>query len=244
MQSQITTALESGRYPQWLVEMVTDTSETARAVTQHEAWFRFNDGTISQKEHHTMLTELWPLFERFPKFLALNLLKCDYGSDSVMNAIQDWLIRNLRTEQWYSGMFRDWAVSAGMTEETLFNGKRSENAKALSDWCWRVSETEGLAEALAVVVFAIQGVTCHWARVLSESGAYQSLFEESERKQALRWIQAHAAYDDHQLLEALEMIHELLGNNPDDQAVNRVRKAIEKSYELYVATLDEVIGHA
>jgi len=244
MQSQINTALESGRYPQWLVGMVTDTSESARAVTQHDAWFRFSDGTISQKEHHAMLTELWPLFERFPKFLALNLLKCDYGSDSVMNAIRDWLIKNLRTEQWYSGMFRDWAVSAGMTEEALFNGKRSENGQALSDWCWQVSETDGLVEALAVIVFAIPGVTCRWARILSESGGYQSLFEDSKRKYAFRWIQSHAAYDGQQVLEALEIIHELLGDQPDEQAVNRVKQAIEKSYELYVATLDEVMGHA
>ena len=94
LQSPIHAALESGRYPPWLVELVTDTNESARTVTQHETWFRFSDGSISRKEHHALLMGFWPLFERFPKFLALNLLKCDYGSDSVRNAVRDWLKEN------------------------------------------------------------------------------------------------------------------------------------------------------
>lgn len=244
LQSPIHAALESGRYPPWLVEMVTDTNESAQTVTQHEAWFRFRDGNISRKEHHALLMGLWPLFERFPKFLALNLLKCDYGSDSVMNAVRDWLIKNLRTEQWHTRMYRDWAVSAGVEEEALFQGERSEGAQALSDWCWQVSKNEGLAEALAATVFAIQRVTGQWAKTLSESGDYQSLFEESERKHALQWVHAYSARDRRQLVESLDIIRELLGDNPNEQSVNRVKQAIEKSYVLYAGALDEVLGHA
>lgn len=70
------------------------------------------------------------------------------------------------------------------------------------------------------------------------------MFEDSNRRHALRWLEAHAGYDNQQLLEALEIIHELLGDNSEEQAVNRVRQAIGKSYDLYSTALDEVIGHA
>jgi len=244
MQKEINTALETGQYPEWLLNVVTETKESARAVTNHEAWFRFSDGTISKKQHQALLMAFWRLFERFPKFLALNLLKCDFGSDSVMNGIRSWLLQNLKTEQWHPGMYRDWAVAAGVTEEELFDGHQSESAKAITDWCWEVSEASeanGLAEGLAAIIFAIQGVTSDWAKMVWESGDYPMLFDVADRKHAMRWIQTHASYNP---LQALEMIHELLGDNPDEPTVNRVKQAIKKSYVLYASALDEVMGHA
>lgn len=241
MQKEINIALESGHYPEWLANVVGETKESARAVVNHEAWFRFSDGTISQQQHQALLLAFWRLFERFPKFLALNLLKCDFGSDSVMNGVRGWLLQNLKTEQWHAGMYRDWAVAAGVSEEELFDGHQTEGAKAITDWCWEVSETDGLAEGLAAIIFGIQGVTSDWAKMVWESGDYASLFDEVDRKSALRWIQTHASNNS---VQGLEMIHELLGDHPDDQTVSRVKQSIEKSYALYAAALDEVMGHA
>jgi len=241
MLSSVQQALESGRYPQWIQDVVVDTEEAANAVAHHETWFRFMDGTISQKQHHTFLRAFWRLFERYPKFLALNLLKCDFGSDSVMNGVRSWLLQNLKTEQWQACMYRDWAVSAGVSEEELFQGDQPEGAKAITDWCWEVSEAEGLAEAMGAIIFALQGVTSDWAKMLWESGDYSMLFDEADRKSAMRWIQTQAAYNP---LQALEMIYELLGDHPNDQTVTRVKQAMEKSYDLYAAALDEVMSHA
>ena len=132
MQGTITTAVESGWYPQWLVDVVMETNETARAVTHHEAWHRLSDGTIPEEKHHALLTGCWPLIERFPHYLALNLLKCSYGADPALNLARGWLIKHFRIEQRHAEMYRDWAVSAGVPESVLFHSRRAAAVTALA----------------------------------------------------------------------------------------------------------------
>jgi len=65
------------------------------------------------------------------------------------------------------------------------------------------------------------------------------LFKEDERKKAMKWIQVHAAYDDLHPVEALGVIHRLLGDDPSKDNILKIRRAIEKSYDLYLLALDE-----
>jgi pyrroloquinoline quinone (PQQ) biosynthesis protein C len=58
----------------------------------------------------------------------------------------------------------------------------------------------------------------------------------------MKWIQAHAAYDDLHPVEALDLLHQLLGEAPSEREVTKIRLAIEKSYDLYVLALDEGMG--
>ncbi len=44
----------------------------------------------------------------------------------------------------------------------------------------------------------------------------------------MKWIQAHAAYDDLHPVEALGMIYKLLGDDPSKENINKIRRAIEK----------------
>ena len=244
MLSSVQQALEGGRYPQWIQDVVVETEESANAVARHEAWYRFSDATIPQEKHHALLNGFWPLIERFPQFLALNLLKCSYGANPALNAARGWLIKNLRVEQRHAELYRDWAVSAGVPQETLYSANQSAAARAITDWSWQVCESGDLAEGMAATNYAIEGVTGAWTQMVWESPDYKRLFKEDERKKALKWIQSHAAYDDKHPVEALEIISALLGTDPEPAAVLKVKAAIQKSYELYLLALDSGMATA
>ena len=49
----------------------------------------------------------------------------------------------------------------------------------------------------------------------------------------------HAAYDDLHPVEALGIIHQLMGDAPSKDKILKIRRAIEKSYDLYRLALDE-----
>ena len=238
MANKVLQAIQSNRYPQWLQDVVLETQEAADSVVHHEAWYHFHDGTISRSRHQALLIGFWPLIERFPQFLALNLLKCSYGTDSTLNGARGWLIKNLRIEQRHAEMYRDWSECAGIPRKTLYESARPATATAITDWCWHVCESGNLPEGMAATNFAIEGVTGEWCQLVGESEDYQNLFDAGERKKALKWIQAHAAYDDTHPVEALDIIHALLGNTPSLESIHRVKSAIQKSYELYRLALD------
>ena len=244
MPTALEQAVESNRYPQWIQDMVGETQKAAHAVAHHEAWYRFSDGTIPQTKHHALLIGFWPLIERFPQFLALNLLKCSYGGNSTLNAARGWLIKNMRIEQRHAEMYRDWSECAGIPRVSLFEGKRPAAATAITDWCWHVCESGNLAEGMAATNFAIEGVTGEWCQMVWESEDYKQLFKKGEQKKALKWIQAHAAYDDTHPVEALDLIYELLGKDPELSEVHRVKEAIQKSYDLYTLALNVGMAHA
>jgi len=244
MTSSLQTALQTCSYPSWISDLIGTTEPTAKAIAHHEAWYRFSDGTISQHRHHALLLGFWPLIERFPQFLALNLLKCSYGADPALSTARGWLIKNLRVEQRHAELYRDWAVSAGVSQGDLFEATRPAAATAITDWCWHICESGSLVEGMAATNFAIEGITGEWTQMVWESDDYKLLFPQDGRKKAMRWIQAHAAYDDKHPVEALDIIYALLGENPDLAEIRKVERAIQKSYELYLLALDSGMATA
>ncbi|MCA9422940.1 MAG: iron-containing redox enzyme family protein [Nitrospira sp.] len=238
MPKAVEEALAAKQFPLWLAQVVEDTKPKARAIAQHEAWKQFSAGTISEGKHHLLLSGFWPLIERFPQFLALNLLKCSYGSHSGVNAARGWLIKNLRIEQRHAEWYRDWAEYSGISRSHLYEGHRPAAMTAITDWCWHVCESGSLAEGMVATNFAIEGVTGDWTEIVWESQEYRLLFKETDRKKAMKWIQVHAAYDDVHPVEALSLINKLLGDNPRKEEIRKIRRAIEKSYDLYLLALD------
>ncbi len=238
MPASVDTALQTDRYPQWLKDIVHETSPNAQAVAHHEAWYQFSDATIPEEKHHALLIGFWPLIERFPQFLALNLLKCTFGEDRALNKARGWLIKNLRVEQRHAEWYQDWAQCASISRQNLYQGYRPAAATAIIDWCWHVCESGGLAEGMAATNFAIEGVTGDWCELVWKSADYRGFFPESEQKKAMKWIQAHAAYDDLHPVEALDIIYALLGDAPAVRDIQQVKGAILKSYDLYRLALD------
>jgi len=149
------------------------------------------------------------------------------------------LIKNIRIEQRHAEWYRDWAELSGISRSQLYDGHRPAALTAITDWCWHICESGSLAEGMAATNFAIEGVTGDWSAIVWESQDYRLMFKEADRKKAMKWIQVHAAYDDLHPVEALSIIHKLLGDDPSKEEVMKIQRAIEKSYDLYLLALDE-----
>jgi len=141
-------------------------------------------------------------------------------------------------EQRHAEWYRDWAECAGIPPKHLYHHSRPAAATAVTDWCWHVCESGGLAEGIAATNFAIEGVTGDWCEMVWKSPEYRGLFPAPLQKKAMKWIQAHAVYDDVHPVEALDLISALLGNSPDMKDIQKVKRAILKSYDLYHLALD------
>ena len=126
----------------------------------------------------------------------------------------------------------------------MLDGPRPVAMTLISDWSWRVCESGDLAEALAATNYAIEGVTGEWTPGVARSAAYRAGILHGEQRAAMRWLDAHADYDDHHPWQALELIGALAGPDPGALRVRTIRTAITRSYELYTVALDAALGDA
>jgi len=227
--------LDLSGYSSWVRDLVHDTTESGQAVVKHEIWTWFRDATIAREVQQNLVVGLWPLFERFPQFYSLILLKCDYGGNPAINATRSWLIKQLRSEQRTADWYRDWTDCVGVPQSRLFTEVRPAAATAVGDWCWNACEYGSLMEGLAATGFAVKHVTGAWCRIIAASEEYPLLFPENERRKGLRWLHAQA---NQYPIEALDRISSLLGNDPSANTLAGINKAIHKTYELYVLALD------
>lgn len=231
--------LELSGYPTWVQDLVQETNESALVAVKHDVWTRFRAATIAREVHQDMVMGLWPLFERFPQFYSLLLLKCHYGGDSSMNATRGWLMKQLRSEERVADWYRDWADCVGVPRARLFSVGRPATATAVGDWCWNICDCGSLIEGLAVTGFAVKHVTGEWCRTTAASEDYPLLFPENERRKAMRWLHAQA---NQYPVEALNRITTLLGNDPSASELEGIKHAIRKTYELYGLAVDAVMS--
>lgn len=230
------------RYPEWVGEIVADTEAAASRVGDHEVWRRMRDARITPLQHRNLLVGFWPLIERFPQFLAQNLLKTSYGRHAGMNAARAWLARNVRIEQRHAEWFLDWASAVGIPRDDMLDGWRPKGTTSVAEWCWDIGATGDLAEAMAATNYAIEGVTGRWTPGVAASARYRSTIEPSQLEHGMRWLQAHADYDDAHPWEALDIIVALVGMQPPPARRRGIRQAILRSYELYAVALDAVLA--
>ena len=228
-------------YPAWIQDVVFATDVGKAAVRDHRALNSMVEGSIGWREHHNLLIGFWSLIERFPHFMALNLLKTTFGRNPGVNKARAWLARNLRIEQKHADWFVDWAEATGIDRATLFDAQPLSEMTALSDWCWQVCDRGELATAMAATNYAIEGVTGEWCPRLVESTMYHRLLAENKRDSGLRWLRAHAAYDDEHPWEALNIIAALVGPTPSIGQVNGIQHAIQKTYDLHRLAFDAAL---
>ena len=232
------------RCPRYLQDLVADTAPARRAVTGHEAWRRMCEGTITPREHRNMLVGFWPLIERFPHYLALNLLKTHHGRDRTLNATRAWLARNLRVEQQHAEWYLDWAVAMGVSRDDVLDGWRPAEMVAVADWCREICANGELAEAMVATNFAIEGATGDWTHPVANSAAYRRLMDATQLEEGMRWLAAHAAYDDEHPWDALDLVAGLTGPDPGAARVRAFQAAATRSYDLYRQALDAALRYA
>ena len=176
-----------------------------------------------------------------PRYMGRNLAKLEFGKPGH-DLARTFLTRNVRAEQRHAHYWVDWAEASGITRADLLGASEATASAALSHWCWYVCDREPLAVAMAATNYAIEGVTGEWTHLACSSDRYaDSLFEE-KRKSGMRWLRAHARYDDAHPWEALEIVATILGANPDPMDIRAVRAAIERSYDYMLCTFEDCMA--
>jgi pyrroloquinoline quinone (PQQ) biosynthesis protein C len=228
-------------YPEWLQVVVADCHDAKIRAAEHELFYQMRDGALSATAARRFFVGVWPVIDQFPQYMALNLLKVQSGQSPGDDLARRYLIRNIRVEQHHASYWMEWAQASGIGANELLNGSGSVAAEALAHWCWHTCERDPLAAAMAAANYAIEGATGEWSALVCSADIYESGFEPSVRKQAMRWLKAHASYDDKHPFEALEAIATILGLSPSSRDVARVETGIRTSYNYMCMTLDDCL---
>jgi pyrroloquinoline quinone (PQQ) biosynthesis protein C len=229
-------------YPEWLQEIIAECDDARHAVVAHEIFQQMHAGVLSPASMRCFLASFWPVIEQFPQYMAMNLLKVQYGLGAGHAMARKYLIRNIRVEQNHVDYWIDWSQGHGLSRDALLSGGRSNSADALSHWCWHTCERDPLAIAMAATNYAIEGATGEWAALVCSSSVYEHGFPDDGRKQAMKWLRVHAHYDDTHPWEALEIISTLLGHRPQAREIANVRSAIVKSYHYMSSAFDDCLA--
>lgn len=232
---------ELASYPQWAQDMVTDCEATRRRVLGHEIWTRMTMLELDSESTYNFMAGLWPFIERFPSYMALNLLKTRYGRSEGDDMARRWLVRNIRVEQNHAEYWLDWADGAGVPRADLLHKPAPSGTDGLYRWCEEISAHGSLAAGMIATNYAIEGATGDWAHLVYSSSLYRDSFAPEVRAASLRWLKLHAAYDDTHPWEALEIVCTLLGNTPSAADVAHLRECIERSYLCMILLGDRCI---
>lgn len=228
-------------YPQWAQKMVAECASTKQRVLDHDIWKMMMALQLDQESTNNFMRGLWPFIERFPGFMALNLLKTRYGRSPGDDKARRWLVRNIRVEQNHAEYWINWAEGAGVPRQELLQGDVLHGTDGLARWCEEISTHGTLAAGLVATNYAIEGVTGEWSRMIYESKTYQESFEQPIRASSLRWLHLHAAYDDVHPWEALDIVCTLMGENPSEMEVAHLGECIRRSYTSMILLGDRCI---
>jgi pyrroloquinoline quinone (PQQ) biosynthesis protein C len=230
-------------YPVWIQEIVADLEGLRTGVAGHRLFRQMREAALSPKATANFFIRVWPVIEQFPQYMGRNLAKLQYGRPGH-DLARTFLTRNMRVEQSHADYWADWAEASGLTREALLAGSCAAASAALSHWCWYVCDRAPLAEAMAATNYAIEGVTGEWAHLVCSSDLYASSLPEEKRKSGMRWLRAHARYDDSHPWEALEIIASLLGPRPSVGEAEAVHAAMRRSYDYMRMTLEDCLADA
>jgi len=232
---------ELASYPQWAQDMVADCEDAKKQVLDHEIWRLMVNLELDSESTRNFMMGLWPFIERFPSFMALNLLKTRYGRSIGDNMARRWLVRNIRVEQNHAEYWINWAEGAGVAREELLHGAPPRGTDALTRWCEEISARGTLAAGMVATNYAIEGVTGEWAQMIYASAKYTESFDPSIRASSLRWLHLHADYDDTHPWEALDIISTLMGTGPHVGDVAHLGECIKRSYVSMILLGDRCI---
>lgn len=221
---------ELSSYPQWAQDMVADCESTKQSVLDHELWAMMREVRLDQTSTASFMVGVWPFIERFPSYMALNLLKTRYGRSLGDDMARRWLVRNIRVEQNHAEYWLAWAEGSGVPRDEVLSARPPHGTQTLANWCEEISATGTLAAGMIATNYAIEGVTGEWSRPIHESAIYAESFPPGIRTGSLRWLQLHAAYDDIHPWEALEIVCTLLGRTPKIDEVAHLGECVRRSY--------------
>lgn len=225
-------------YPRWIQDIVADMLGHREAVTGHRLFHKMRDAILPHAATRNFFIRVWPVIDQFPQYMGRNLANLEFGKPGH-DLARAFLTRNVRVEQNHAGFWVNWAEASGVSREELLSGDEAAGSAALSHWCWYVCDREPLAVSIAATNYAIEGVTGEWADLVCSSERYALSLPESKRKSGMRWLRAHARYDDAHPWEALEIVATILGAHPSVREIRAIHTAVQRSYDYMLYTLED-----
>jgi len=229
-------------YPQWLQQVVRDTTADKLRVVDHPLFALMRDAKLPLPAMQRFLVGVWPTIEQFPRFMAKNLEKISFGESAGHDMARRYLMHNIRVEQKHADHWLEWAKSADLDLDDLRFSEGIEGLAALAHWCWQICDRASLPVGIAATNFAIEGATGEWACLVCSKKDYANSLPEDIRGPAMRWLRVHAEYDDTHPWEALEIIATLLGHAPPPAEIDAIRRAIRSSYAYMAMSLDAAMA--
>ncbi len=225
-------------YPTWAQDMVADCENNKQSVVGHELFALMREARLDPESTANFMIGIWPVIERFPGYMAMNLLKTSFGRSAGDNLARRWLVRNIRVEQNHAEYWLNWAEGEGVARAKVLDTKwASHESDALAHWCEDVSRSGTLAAGIAATNYAIEGATGEWSQLVYDSPAYRNSLDTA----SLRWLHLHAAYDDTHPWEALEIVCTLLGTAPAAHEVKHISECVGRTYQAMAMTLDKCL---
>ncbi|NII09275.1 iron-containing redox enzyme family protein [Oleiagrimonas sp. C23AA] len=222
--------MELASYPHWAQDMVAECDPVKQTVVDHELWGIMKAARQNKTSTRNFMVGIWPVIERFPSYMAMSLLKTQYGRSVGDDMARRWLVRNIRVEQNHAEYWLHWAEGAGVERDDVLHGEAPAGTDALAKWCEEVCANDSLVAGMAATNYAVEGATGEWSQILYSSRSYARTMPEEGRTRSLRWLQLHAAYDDTHPWEALEIVCTLMGTNPAADEVAHVTECVKRSY--------------
>lgn len=228
-------------YPTWAQDMAVECDKIKLGVVRHELFAMMSDARLNAEATANFMIGIWPVIERFPGYMAMSLLKTQFGRSAGDNLARRWLVRNIRVEQNHAEYWLTWADGAGVGRDNVLRGWAPHEIATLATWCEDVSRNDTLAAGIAATNYAVEGATGEWSQLLYDSETYRNSFPADVRTGSLRWLQLHAAYDDTHPWEALEIVCTLLGTTPASYEVAHITECVKRSYTCMHMLADRCI---
>ena len=240
---ELADAMKIESYPAWVQDVVQACEGLRQRVTRHELYRQMHTNTIDAGVMRRFLMNVWPVIWEFPQYMGMSLCHVEQGTPGHEEA-RSYLIKNMKVENTHAQLWTYWAEAHGISLHELQRGERSAAAEALSHWCWHTCHREPLVVAMAATNYAIEGATGDWACYICSSTSYEDGLPREYRHRAMRWLKAHAHYDDKHPWQALAIITKVLGPSPGSVDIRAVQRAIEKSYDYMCLTQEECLNSA
>ena len=209
------------------------------AVATHEYFRLFADEAITRAQVEKGILGFYPLIEAFPRYMAITLARMDPHERPRAAEARGWLMRNIATEEKHREWWLDLGRPFGFAPEDFAAARPSAAMDVQNHFLFHVTSAGVIAEAIAANNFAVEGATGVWTKVvaaMSSATAKRLRIEVDER--ALRWLVAHADYDDLHPVEALEIVKIYA---TDEAAMERAAGSAVRSLEYYAMALDDAL---
>ena len=230
-------AIKLSPHPIWIENLLDIAQAYQQRITTHRLFEEFKKGLLTVRQSQGALINFYPLINTFPQYMALSLSKVPEENSPRNRYTRNWLITNIGQERLHGAWWRQFAagfkVDAAIFDEEIVPPPEMD---AINHYLWRICTYGTLAEGIAASNFAVEGATGQWTKSIHGSfGKYQGVQGVEIDKRTLRWVAAHADYDDRHPFEALEIMKAFATTKEEQK---RVSHATVRTLEYYELALD------